>query len=69
MIGDARLAKSSDIGVPKWIIQKRSNDTDRISFALVKKLWSAADEPLESGLFGPVEIKAVDLVEVCAIKK
>ena len=69
MIGDAKLAKSSDVGVPKWITQKRPNDTDRISFALTKKMWSASEEPLESGLLGPVEIKAVDLVEVCSIKK
>ncbi|MBR7106451.1 MAG: hypothetical protein IKC88_05635, partial [Opitutales bacterium] len=69
MIGDAKLAKSSDVGVPKWITQKRPNDTDRISFALTKKMWSASEEPLESGLLGAVKIKAVDLVEVCSIKK
>lgn len=68
LIGDARLAKSKDADMPKWVVEKRANDTDRIAFTHAKNFWNAKEEPLESGLLGPVEIRAVDFVEVCPIK-
>lgn len=69
LIGDARLAKSPDEHLPKWIVEKRKNDTDRIAYTFTKGFWNANEEPLESGLLGKVEIRAADFVEAAPMEK
>ena len=69
LIGDARLAKSPDERLPKWIVEKRKNDTDRIAYTFTKGFWNANEEPLESGLLGKVEIRAADFVEAAQLEK
>ncbi len=69
LIGDARLAKSPDELLPKWILEKRKNDTDRIAYTFTKGFWKADEEPLESGLLGKAEIRAIDFVEAAPIEK
>ena len=69
LIGDARLAKSPDELLPKWILEKRKNDTDRIAYTFTKGFWKADEDPLESGLLGKAEIRAIDFVEAAPIEK
>ena len=69
LIGDARLAKSPDELLPKGILEKRKNDTDRIAYTFTKGFWKADEEPLESGLLGKAEIRAIDFVEAAPIEK
>ena len=70
MIGDARLPASDDRNangslkaLPQWLLDGKPDPNGRSTFSMWN-LWKADDEPIPSGLIGPVLLRPVKRVVV-----
>lgn len=44
---------------PQWLLDGKPSPTGRIAFT-TRRLWTKDDQPLESGLIGPVQLRSVE---------
>ncbi len=69
-IGDEQLPEDSDRNPngtlkawPKWLEEEKPSPTGRLTFTSWR-LWKKGDAPVDSGLLGPVVIRAAEVLEV-----
>jgi len=64
LVGDEIKSPLKAGETPKWVLEgkSRADDNSRYTFTLSKG-WTAESKPMPSGLIGPVEIRAAEVVK------